>query len=68
MQLIAVMCRSVWWGVRRHRRHRRRCRRRGGGPGCPGPFITGAWQLTAGILLLVALLLAPGGVGVRRAA
>lgn len=62
MQLIAVMCRSVWWGFAA-----------AGGIGfvaagaaaaqlAPAPFITGAWQLTAGLLLLVALLRAPGGI------
>ncbi len=62
MQLIAVMCRSVWWGFAATGGIAAVAAGAAAAQVAPAPFITGAWQLTAGILLLVALLLAPGGV------
>jgi hypothetical protein len=62
MQPIAVMCRSVWWAFAAAGAAAFVAAGVAAAQLVPAPAITGAWQLVAGLLLLVALLRAPGGV------
>jgi hypothetical protein len=61
----ARMCRSIWWAFAASGAIALVAAGAAAVQVAPAPFLAGVWQLASGLLLLIALLRAPGGI--RRA-
>jgi len=62
MQPYARLCRSVWWAFAATAAIALVAAAAAALQVAPAPFIVGVWQLAGSLLLLVALLRAPGGI------
>jgi hypothetical protein len=62
MQPYARMCRSVWWAFAATAAIALVAAGAAAVQVAPAPFIVGVWQLAGGLVLLVGLLRAPGGI------
>jgi hypothetical protein len=62
MQPYARMCRHIWWAFASSGAIALVAAGAAAVQVAPAPFLAGVWQLASGLLLLVALLRAPGGI------